>query len=273
MKGRRRDLRRRFVVKPGTKVDLSSIDPGDASHVGHKDDAKERLQRESEAVDALQERLFAEGQRALLVILQGTDTSGKDGTVRAVFGSTGPAGIALTSFKRPSDVELAHDFLWRVHRACPMRGTIGIFNRSHYEDVLVGRVRKLASPDVIEHRYDQINAFEAMISSSTRILKFMLHISKDEQKERLQSRLEDPDKRWKFDPGDVEDRLHWDEYQRAYERVLTRCSTKIAPWYVIPADKKWARNVAIAAITRRTLEDMNPRYPKPDWDPADFVLS
>ena len=266
------DIRRHFVVKPGAKVDLSDHDPGDVGHAGEKDDAKDRLVRDADAIDALQERLYAEGQRALLVILQGTDTSGKDGTVRSVFGATGPTGVVLTSFKKPSEEELAHDFLWRIHKAVPRRGTIGIFNRSHYEDVLVGRVRKLASKDVIEHRYDQINAFEDMISSSTRVVKFMLHISKEEQRERLQSRLDEPHKHWKFNPGDLEDRALWDEFMRAYEIMLGRCSTKVAPWYVIPADKKWARNVVIAAIVRRTLEDMDPKYPTPDWNASDFVL-
>lgn len=268
-----RDVRRHFVVKPRTTVDLDALDPADTSVAGDKLAAKDRLEEDAAAIDALQDRLFAEGTRALLVILQGTDTSGKDGTVRAVFGTTGPTGVALTSFKKPSEEELAHDFLWRVHKACPLRGTIGIFNRSHYEDVLVGRVRKLVPAEVIERRYDQINAFEDLISSSTRILKFMLHISKAEQKRRLQARLDDPDKNWKFNPGDLEDRLLWDDYMRAYETVLSRCSTKVAPWYVIPADKKWARNAVIAAIVRRTLEDMDPRYPKPDWDPTTFELT
>jgi polyphosphate kinase 2 (PPK2 family) len=150
-----------------------------------------------------------------------------------------------------------------VHRACPPRGTIGIFNRSQYEDVLVGRVRGLAPSDVIEHRYNQINAFEDLISSSTRVLKFMLHISKEEQRERLQARLDDPEKLWKFNPGDLEDRKLWDRYQEAYEVVLSRCSTAVAPWYVVPSDKKWARNAAIASVVRHTLEDMDPRYPTP----------
>jgi PPK2 family polyphosphate:nucleotide phosphotransferase len=189
-----------------------------------------------------------------------------------VFNAAGPVGVTVTAFKKPSEVELAHDFLWRIHLACPQRGTIGIFNRSHYEDVLVGRVRKLAPNDVIEHRYDQINAFEDMIASSTKVLKFMLHISKKEQAERLQARLDDPHKHWKFDPGDLAERELWDEYMDAYEQVLSRCSTEIAPWYVIPSDKKWARNAAIAAIVRRTLEDMDPKFPKPDWDPADFKV-
>ncbi len=270
---RARHLRHRLIVRPRKTVDLTAFDPADTSHVGDKDDAKEQLAQDAAAIDALQDRLYAEGKRALLVILQGTDTSGKDGTVRAVFGTTGPTGVDLTSFKRPSEEELAHDFLWRVHKACPLRGTIGIFNRSHYEDVLIGRVRKLAPPEVIEHRYDQINAFEDMISSSTRIVKFMLHISKGEQKERLQARLDEPDKRWKFNAGDIEERAYWDDYQKAYETVLSRCSTRKAPWYVIPADKKWARNAAIAAIVRATLEDMDPRYPEPDWKPSDFKLT
>ena len=270
---RSRDLRRHFVVKPRSKVHLDALDTADTSHVGDKEAAKDQLKDDSKAIDALQDRLFAEGKRALLVVLQGTDTSGKDGTVRAVFGTTGPTGVIVTSFKRPSEEELAHDFLWRVHKACPQRGTIGIFNRSQYEDVLIGRVRTLAPPAVIEHRYDQINAFEDLISSSTRVVKFMLHISKKEQKERLQARLDNPDKHWKFNPSDLDDRELWDDYVKAYEIMLSRCSTRTAPWYVIPSDKKWARNAIIASIVRKTLEDMDPRYPKADWDPADYKLT
>ncbi|TDR94751.1 PPK2 family polyphosphate kinase [Enterovirga rhinocerotis] len=269
---RARDLRRRFHVKPHAAVDLEALDPAETSHVGDKETAKAQTEEDALAIDALQDRLFAEGRRALLVILQGMDTSGKDGTTRAVFGRTGPLGVSVTSFKKPSEVELSHDFLWRVHKACPQRGTIGIFNRSQYEDVLIGRVRKLASREVIEHRYEQINAFEDMISSSTHIVKFMLHISKDEQKERLQSRLDNPDKNWKFDPSDVAERKLWDDYLRAYETMLQRCSTAIAPWYVIPADKKWARNAAVATIVRATLEEMDPQYPKVDFDPAAITI-
>jgi PPK2 family polyphosphate:nucleotide phosphotransferase len=267
-----RDLHKRLLVKPGSPVDLGKFDPADTMHVGDKDQAKHQLEVDAEAIDMLQDRLYAEGQRALLIVLQGMDTSGKDGTVRAVFGRTGPMGISVTSFKKPSEVELAHDFLWRVHRACPQRGTIGIFNRSHYEDVLAGRVRGLATPDVIEHRYAQIVAFEDMISSSTVILKFMLHISADEQKERLQERLDDPRKRWKFDPGDLADRKLRAEYLEAYETVFARCSSAAAPWYVIPADRKWARNAAVASIVRHTLDDMAPAIPVPDWDPDDIRI-
>jgi PPK2 family polyphosphate:nucleotide phosphotransferase len=267
------DLRKHLVVKPGSKVDLARIDAGDTSLIGDKDDAKGRLEEDAVAIDQLQDRLYAEGKHALLIILQGMDTSGKDGTVRAVFQATGPLGVAVTAFNRPTQEELAHDFLWRIHRACPRRGTIGIFNRSHYEDVLVGRVRKLAPAEVIEHRYDQINAFEDLIASSTKVLKFMLHISKEEQAERLQARLDDPRKHWKFDPGDLEDRKLWDAYMHAYGQVLSRCSTTIAPWYVIPSDKKWARNAAIGSIVRRTLEEMDPQFPKPDWDPEGFEVT
>jgi PPK2 family polyphosphate:nucleotide phosphotransferase len=181
--------------------------------------------------------------------------------------------VSVTAFRQPSEEELAHDFLWRAHLAAPRRGTIGIFNRSHYEDVLVGKVRKLASEKEIERRYDEINAFERILAENgTTILKFMLRISKAEQAERLQERLDDPKKRWKFNPSDLEDRALWDEYVAAYEIVLERCSTKHAPWYVIPADRKWARNAAIARIVRTTLEAMDPQYPEPDWDPKDFKV-
>ena len=161
-----------------------------------------------------------------------------------------------------------------MHAACPRRGTIGIFNRSHYEDVLIGKVRKFASEEAIEQRYDQINAFERMLSENgTTILKFMLHISKDEQKERLQARLDDPTKNWKFNPGDLDDREHWDDYQEAYETMLSRCSTAWAPWHVIPADRKWVRNAAIANIVKATLEAMDPQYPQVSWKPGDFTVA
>jgi PPK2 family polyphosphate:nucleotide phosphotransferase len=265
--------RKIWRVPPGASVRLAEIDPGDTAGVPDRDVVKERLAEDAEHIDALQDILFAERERALLVILQGMDTSGKDGTVKAVFRATGPLGVRVTAFGRPSEEELAHDFLWRVHAACPRRGTIGIFNRSHYEDVLVGRVRKLAPPEVIERRYDDINAFErVLVDSGTTILKFMLHISKDEQRKRLQARLDNPAKHWKFDPGDLEDRALFDRYMDAYERVIERCSTEDAPWHVIPSDRKWARNAAVAAVIRRTLEDMDPRHPEVTWDPADYTV-
>jgi len=265
---------KRFRVEPGECVRLKDRDPRDISAFGDEESARASIPKEAATIDKLQDRLYAEGKRSLLVILQGTDTSGKDGTIRNVFNATGPLGVSVTAFKRPTEDELAHDYLWRAHLACPRRGTIGIFNRSHYEDVLVAKVRRLAPEDEIEQRYGQINAFERMlVENGTTILKFMLHISKAEQAERLQERLDDPRKHWKFNPGDLEDREHWDDFQKAYETVLHRCSTEWAPWYVIPADRKWARNAAIARIVRATLEDMDPQYPSASWDPGAFAIT
>jgi PPK2 family polyphosphate:nucleotide phosphotransferase len=263
----------RFRIEPGTRAHLDRRDPGDLKYFSDRKAAEKQSVKDGEAIDGLQDRLYAEGRRALLVVLQGIDTAGKDGTIKHVFKETGALGVVVTAFRKPSEEELAHDFLWRAHVATPRRGFIGIFNRSHYEDVLVGRVRKLAPKEEIEQRYAQINAFEKILADNgTRILKFMLHISKAEQAERLQDRLDKPKHRWKFDPSDLDDRKLWDEYQQAYEIMLDRCSTAWAPWHVIPADHKWARNAAIAAIVRETLEEMNPQYPKPDWDPKSFVI-
>ena len=268
------DAAARFLIKPGDKVDLGARDPTDKSAFPDRKSAEKQAALDSAVINELQDKLYAEGQRALLVILQGTDTAGKDGTIRNVFNQTGPIGVVVTPFRQPTELELSHDFLWRAHMACPRRGYIGIFNRSHYEDVLVGRVRKLAPSDVIEQRYAQINAFEkTLIENGTTILKFMLHISKDEQRDRLQDRLNKPDSRWKFSPGDLEDRKLWNSYMDAYEIMLERCSTPWAPWHVIPADRKWARNTAIAAIVRQTLETINPQYPRPDWDANDFKIA
>lgn len=263
----------RFRIKPGDRVRLAKRDPADTAPFTNKNTARTTTERDSAAINKLQDRLYAEHTRALLVVLQGTDTAGKDGTIDNVFKETGPRGVIVAPFRAPSEKELAHDFLWRVHRACPPRGYIGVFNRSHYEDVLVGRVRNLAPPEAIEARYDQINDFEKMLTENgTVILKFMLNISKDEQRERLQARLDERESRWKFNPGDLGDRKLWDEFQRAYELMLQRCSTAWAPWYVIPADHKWARNAIIAAIVRATLEEMDPKYPKQDWKPEDFEI-
>jgi PPK2 family polyphosphate:nucleotide phosphotransferase len=263
----------RFRIEPGKRNELAKRDPADASAFPDRGEAELQSKADAKIINEWQDKLFAEGKRAVLVILQGTDTAGKDGTIRHVFNETGPLGVTVTSFRRPSEEELAHDFLWRVHLVCPRRGSIGIFNRSHYEDVLVGRVRKLAPAEEIERRYDQINAFEKMLTENgTAILKFMLHISRKEQGERLQARLDEPKSRWKFNPADLDDRKLWAEYQAAYEVMLKRCSTPWAPWYVIPADRKWARNAAIAAIVRETLEAMNPQYPRPEWDPKDFTV-
>jgi PPK2 family polyphosphate:nucleotide phosphotransferase len=259
-----------FMAQPGKKFELARRSPRDDGAFADKDTAKAKLVEDSAAIDALQDRLFAEGKRALLVLLQGIDCSGKDGTVRAVFNTCGPIGVQVAPFKAPSAEELSHDYLWRVHKVCPGRGLIGIFNRSHYEDVLVVKVKKFASPEAIERRYDEINQFEKLLAQNgTRILKFMLHISKEEQAERLRDRIATPEKRWKFNPADLEDRKLWDDYMAAYETAVNRCSTAHAPWHVIPADRNWVRNASVARIVRETLEEMNPQYPEPkDWDPA-----
>ena len=260
----------RYMVEPGKAIRLAKLDPRDTGSFTDKDETKLATAKDAEAIDALQDRLFAEGKRALLVVLQGIDCSGKDGTVRAVFNHCGPLGVRVQPFKAPTVDELAQDYLWRVHKACPPKGYIGIFNRSHYEDVLVAKVKSLASPEAIERRYGEINAFEKMLADNgTKILKFMLNISKEEQAERLQERIDVPEKRWKFNPGDLDDRKLWDDYMSAYEAALARCSTAHAPWYVIPADRNWVRNAVISRIVRETLEEMDPKYPQPTgWDPA-----
>ena len=259
----------KFIAEPGKKFSLSKHSPRDDSAFDDKEKAKTQLGKDAEAIDALQDRLFAEGKRALLVVLQGIDCSGKDGTVRAVFNTSGPLGVTVKSFGVPSEVERSHDYLWRVHNACPPKGIIGIFNRSHYEDVLVVKVEKFAPADVVERRYDEINGFEKLIANSgTRILKFMLHVSKEEQAVRLQERVDNPTKQWKFKTSDLNTRAKWDDYMAAYEIAISRCSTDHAPWHIIPSDRNWVRNGAIARIVRETLEEMNPQYPAPkDWDP------
>jgi PPK2 family polyphosphate:nucleotide phosphotransferase len=260
-------------LAPGAKIKLTDALALGEDILPDKAQAKTNLEQDAKAIDALQDRLFAEGQRALLVVLQGMDTAGKDGTVRSVFNHTGPLGVIVTPFGRPSADELKHDFLWRVHQAAPPKGVIGIFNRSHYEDVLVVKVHGLAPAQEIVRRYHEINAFEKHLSENgVTILKFMLHISKDEQKERLEARLDDPVKRWKFNPGDLEDRKRWDDFIHAYEVALHRCSTPYAPWRVIPSDRKWRRNAIIARIVRGTLEAMSPEPREPSFDPQTFRI-
>lgn len=259
-------------IEPGTKSRLSERDPRQKLDLGDKKKTEANTAKDAIEIDRLQDLLYSERRCALLVVLQGTDTAGKDGTIREVFNSTGPRGVRVTPFRRPSEEELEHDFLWRIHRATPAKGTIGIFNRSHYEDVLVVKVRGLAPAGDIEQRYGQINEFERMLAENgTTILKFMLHISKEEQRERLRARLDDPAKMWKFNAGDIDDRAHWDDFQAAYEVMLDRCSTDWAPWYVIPSDRKWVRSAVVASIVRQTLERMDPKPPVPDWDPAPYV--
>jgi PPK2 family polyphosphate:nucleotide phosphotransferase len=262
------------LVRPGERSKLAERGTTADALFPDRDATEEATKDAAKAIDGLQDALWAERSRALLVILQGIDTSGKDGTVRGVFNKSGPLGVRITAFGRPSEEEMAHDFLWRIHMAAPKKGMIGVFNRSQYEDVLVVRVRGLAPADLVEARYAQINAFERHLSENgVTILKFMLDISEDEQRERLQARLDDPSKNWKFNAGDLEDRKLWDDYQKAYETVLDRCSTEHAPWRVVPADRKWQRNAIIAAVVRKTLEDLDPKYPKPDWKPSDFTIT
>ncbi len=226
-----------------------------------------------DAMRRLQERLYAEGKRSMLIVLQGMDASGKDGTTRHVFGPLNPQGVRVTSFKQPTALESAHDFLWRVHRAVPAQGMIAVFNRSHYEDVGVVRVNELVPKNVWQARYEQINAFESLLATSgTVILKFFLHLSRGEQKRRLQDRIDTPRKHWKFSLGDLVERKKWDLYREAYEEAISRCSTDAGPWYVIPADQTWYRNFAVASVVREALEAMNPKIPKPSFDPKSIVI-
>lgn len=251
-----------FRIKPGSKVDLRDMPTREKGDFASRKDAEAELDYYRDRIITLQERLYAEHKQSLLIILQATDTGGKDGTVRHVFKGVNPQGVVVTAFKQPTPEELDHDFLWRIHQHTPGKGDIAIFNRSQYEDVLVVRVHDLVPESVWSKRYHQINDFEQRLAESgTTIVKIFLHISKAEQKERLQARLDDPDKRWKFNPGDLEDRARWDDFQRAYADVLEKCSTDFAPWYVIPADRKWYRNVVVAAIVADALERMDPQYP------------
>jgi PPK2 family polyphosphate:nucleotide phosphotransferase len=264
----------RYRVSPGSVVDLARWDPRDRGEFdGGKGKAKERLGELNERLAALQEVLYAQNKHKLLIVLQAMDTGGKDGAIRHVFRGVNPQGVKVTSFKKPTELELAHDYLWRIHRHTPGRGEIAIFNRSHYEDVLVVRVRDLVPQVVWSRRYEHINAFEKMLADEgTTILKFFLHISKEEQKQRLQSRLDDPHKRWKFHPGDLEERALWPHYTEAYEAVLSQTSTAWAPWYIIPGDRKWYRNLMISQIIIETLEGLDLRYPEPEGGLEGIVI-
>ncbi|GJE15327.1 polyphosphate kinase 2 family protein [Methylobacterium marchantiae] len=249
------------TVGPGMSLDLSAID-ADSDGGLDKEASKQALLVEHGRIQDLQERLYAEHRRGLLVVLQAIDTGGKDGTIRSVFEGVNPQGCRVWSFKVPSAEERDHDFLWRYHAKVPGRGMIGVFNRSHYEDVLVVRVKSLEPEGVWRPRYDLINDFERMLTlSGVTVLKFFLHISKDEQKERLEARIADPQKHWKFDPADLVERESWDAYQEAFTDALSRCSTPHAPWHVVPANRKWYRNLLVARTIANTLEAMDPRYP------------
>jgi PPK2 family polyphosphate:nucleotide phosphotransferase len=250
-------------IEPGKKVDLRKLETDGKNLPVSREQCEQKFRAQREEMIELQERLYAEGKQKLLVVFQAMDAGGKDGTIRTVFRGVNPQGVTVTPFKKPTEDELAHDFLWRIHKAVPAAGTIGVFNRSHYEDVLVVRVHNLVPESVWKPRYEQINDFEKMLTSSgTTIIKFFLHISKKEQKQRLQERLDDPAKRWKFDRADLDKRKLWDGYRDAFEDMLEKCSVKAAPWYVIPADQNWYRDFAVCSIITETLQRMNPKYPK-----------
>ncbi len=261
---------------------LDPVDPGQAPSLDDADakrpeglskkEIENKLEEQLEKLHELQNVFYADGSRALLIVLQGRDASGKDGVVKTVIGAVNPSGVRISSFKKPSELELSHDYLWRVHQQVPERGMIGIFNRSHYEDVLVVRVRSLVPESVWSQRYDQINNFERMLSENgTVILKFFLHVSRDEQTERLRERVEDATKNWKFNAGDLEERDLWDSYTDAYRDALSKCSTEWAPWYVVPSDSNKVRNYLIARRIVEALESLKLEYPKPQTDLTQYL--
>ncbi|MEQ8840552.1 MAG: polyphosphate kinase 2 family protein [Acidimicrobiales bacterium] len=262
----------KYRVVPGSAVDLDDWKT-DESGEHSRDDAESRTDELNDRLEELQELLYAEGKHKVLVVIQATDTGGKDGTIRHVFDKVNPQGVKVASFKRPTEEELGHDYLWRVHRHTPKSGDITIFNRSHYEDVLVVRVHDIVPEKRWSRRYDHINAFEQLLADEgTTIIKLFLHISKDEQKERLQSRLDEPNKHWKFDSGDLAERERWDDYQEAFRVMLERTSTDHAPWYVIPADRKWFRTLLVSEIIVETLEGLDMAYPPAEPGLADLVI-
>ncbi len=262
-----------LTLPPGKKFRLKDFDPDFTGPFKKKGDAEKATAKNLERLHELQEMLYAQGEHALLIILQAMDAGGKDGAIEHVMGAFNPQGVQVTAFKVPTEEELAHDFLWRVHKAVPRRGMIGIFNRSHYEDVLVVRVKGLAPEEVWKQRYAHINAFERLLAASgVTIVKFYLHISKDEQAKRLRERQTTPSKQWKFAPGDLEERTRWDAYMQAFEDALTKCNTEVAPWYVIPANRKWYRDFAISQVLVETMEGLGLAYPAPVADIEQYVI-
>ena len=258
-------------VKPGKKVDLSKYDPEDTLGWEKGAAMKKALSKALEKLDSLQYLLYAEKKHALLLIFQALDAGGKDGTIRHVMSGVNPQGCNVTSFKVPSSEEAAHDFLWRIHKAVPEHGNMGIFNRSQYEDVLVVRVHNLVPKSVWSERYDQINRFEKnLFQNNVHVLKFFLHISKDEQKKRFMERIDDPDKRWKISQSDFAERKFWDEYTQAYEAALSNCTSEYAPWFIIPSNKKWFRNLAVSHILVEKLEALKMKFPAPTVDVKDL---
>jgi PPK2 family polyphosphate:nucleotide phosphotransferase len=265
---------KQFLIKQGKRINLDEWDPNDSSAFeGDKKSAMENLQELNSELSNLQELLYAEHQHKLLIILQGMDTSGKDGAIEHVFKGVNPQGVRVANFKVPTQEELDHDYLWRIHKQTPAKGEIVIFNRSHYEDVVVVRVHELVPKRVWSRRFDQINNFERiMADEGTTILKFFLHIDLEEQKKRLQARLDDPVKRWKFRTGDLNERLLWPEYKKAFEDVLNRTSTNWAPWYIVPANHKWIRNLVIGSTLVDTLKGMDMMYPEPEANLDSVVI-
>ncbi len=264
----------RYLVQPKTTVKLAEWDPSDTGDFqGGKQEGHLQLRTLNKKLEDLQELLYAEHRHKVLVVLQGMDTGGKDGAIRHVFEGVNPQGTRVANFKEPTGEELDHDFLWRVHKQVPARGELVIFNRSHYEDVLIVRVHKLVPADVWKQRYEQINAFEQMLAETgTTILKFFLYIDREEQKKRLQARLDNPEKHWKFRRGDLEERKLWDDYMQAYEDALSRTSTPAAPWFIVPANHKWYRDVVISTILVNALEGLSMKFPEPEENLVGVVV-
>ena len=255
---------KKYRVDSAADADLSAYDPDETGGFRDKEDANAELISHRDKLVRLQDVLYAEGKHALLVVLQAMDGGGKDGTIKHIFSGVNPQGCAVSAFKVPTEQELKHDFLWRVHQRTPALGMIGIFNRSHYEDVLVVRIHQRLSKEQLKERFRAINEFEETLAANgTTLLKFYLHISKEEQRRRLQRRLEDSRRRWKFTESDFKERRYWDDYRKAYEDVFEHCSKKCAPWYIIPANKKWFRNVTISQIIVHSLEQLKLKYPEP----------
>ncbi len=264
---------KQFKVEPDQEVKLKNYDPDETSDYKSADDARDKFKELNMKLIDLQELLYAEKKHSLLIILQAMDAGGKDGTIKHVMRGLNPQSCVVHSFKAPSDEERSHDFLWRIHKEVPPVGYVGIFNRSHYEDVLVTRVHKWITHHVAKQRFNQINEFEELLTESgVTILKFFLHISKEEQRKRLQERLDDKEKHWKFSLNDMKEREQWEDYMSAFEDVFSNCSTKVAPWYIIPSNKKWFRNLAVAKVIVQAMENMNLHVPAPKEDYSKVVI-
>jgi PPK2 family polyphosphate:nucleotide phosphotransferase len=262
------DFAKQFFVRPGDKIKLADIDPNEHGGYASEKEAEAELAHHKERISTLQRKLNADGTQALLIVLQGIDGAGKDGTCWHVISSMDPEGVNVTGFKEPTPEEYRHDFLWRIHQHAPAKGEIAVFNRSHYEDVLVARVHKLVPKNIWSERYDFINNWEQLIhtDNATTVVKFFLYISKEEQLRRFKDRLDQPERQWKISEADYKERDYWDDYIDAFEASFAKCSTPHAPWFIIPSNNKWFRNLAVAKIIADTLEEMNPKYPPPHVD-------